>query len=221
MEGKSIFASKLTWTGVITFAISLITFFSGQSFISENPELVAFFGMLIGVLTVVLRWLTKQPVFFKKPNSKFSLLIAALLIPSVSLIAQDATVPAERVIEVREAEGKFHRAVIQNAVKMTREGKLKRTELVRLRVAMLSPAFRQQVEDLAVVQMTASGLDEEFAPLSETGAVDRAAIDWDALFAFIEKLIPLILKLIDAFSLVAPDFDRQIADDGALFYLAA
>ena len=102
------------------------------------------------------------------------------------------------VVEVREASDNFHRSVIQAAVKAQREGKLKRAEVVRLRVAMISPAFRQQVEDLAVVQMSASG--SEATPIGENGQVDRASIDWAGLAAFLEKLLPLILQLIDAFS---------------------
>lgn len=101
-------------------------------------------------------------------------------------------------IEVKEATTSFHRALIQAATKAVRDGKMRRADLIRLRVAMLSPAFRQQAEDLAVIQMSASGSDN--VPIGDDGKVNRANIDWDALIAFIEKLIPLLLMLIDALS---------------------
>jgi hypothetical protein len=106
--------------------------------------------------------------------------------------------PQDGKIEVKEAADSFHRSVIQAAVKAQRAGSLKRLDVVRLRVAMLSPAFRQHAEDLAVVQMSASGSDN--TPIGEDGQVDRASIDWEAFFAFIERLLPLLLQLLDAFS---------------------
>ena len=36
-------------------------------------------------------------------------------------------------------------------------------------------------------------------PRTETGAVDRAAIDWDSLIGFLERLLPLLLQLLDMF----------------------
>jgi hypothetical protein len=109
-------------------------------------------------------------------------------------------------IEVKEATTSFHRALIQAATKAVRDGKMRRADLIRLRVAMLSPAFRQQAEDLAVIQMSASGSDN--VPIGDDGRVDRAKIDWEALAAFLEKLIPLILMLIDALS----QAEKQLLD---------
>jgi hypothetical protein len=106
--------------------------------------------------------------------------------------------PPASPVEVREATDSFHKSVIQAAVKAQRAGTLKRLDVVRLRVAMLSPAFRNHAQDLAVVQMSASG--SETTPIGEDGQVDRASIDWAGLAAFLEKLLPLILQLIDAFS---------------------
>lgn len=99
------------------------------------------------------------------------------------------------VVEAAADDG-FHRAVIRSAIDQVRAGKMRRAELIRLRVAMLSPSFREHAKELAIVQMASSG--SENLPLTETGAIDEAAIDWEGLGAFIEKLIPLILKLIEA-----------------------
>ena len=99
---------------------------------------------------------------------------------------------------VETSVDRFHRALIAAAQKQVRDGKLKRGDLIRLRVAMLSPSFRRQAEDLAIIQMSASG--EDGLPIGEDGLVDRAAIDWDKLLDFITKLIPIILDLIKALS---------------------
>ena len=99
--------------------------------------------------------------------------------------------------EVMEAETGFHRALIVAGRNRVKSGEMKRGELIRLRVAMLSPAFRDAAEDLAVIQMAASGSDN--VPLDAEGQIDRAQIDWDAIIAFLEKLIPLIIKLIGIF----------------------
>lgn len=135
-------------------------------------------------------------------NGVFSLIVVGVIAlvsyadsPVLSQV-QDTPKP----IEVREAQDSFHRGVIQAAIKAQREGKIKRVDVVRLRVAMLSPAFRQQAQELAVVQMSASG--SEAAPIGENGQIDRASIDWEKLLAFLEKLLPLILQLIDAFSVL-------------------
>ncbi len=101
-------------------------------------------------------------------------------------------------VEVREAQDSFHRAVIQAAIKAHKEGKIKRLDVVRLRVAMITPAFRKQAEDMAVLQMSASG--SEAAPIGEDGQIDRGSINWEGIAAFLEKFIPLLLQLLDAFS---------------------
>lgn len=91
---------------------------------------------------------------------------------------------------------------IAKAVKSARQkGDISARQAIRLRVALIAPAFRKKAEDLAVTQM-AFGQSDDDAPLprTETGAVDRAAIDWDGLIGFLEKLLPLLLQLLDAFA---------------------
>lgn len=112
--------------------------------------------------------------------------------------------PASAQVEVVEATTSFHRAVIQAAAKAVRDGQLRRADLIRLRVAMISPAFRQQAEDLAVVQMSASGSDN--VPIGDDGRVDRASINWEGLAAFLERLLPLLLALLDALSQAEQQF---------------
>lgn len=135
---------------------------------------------------------------FRNTISIFCLSVVALvwtLVPTDRLVAQDVEAAAPRVVEARDA---FHASLIEKAVELQRAGKLSRRDLLKLRVAMLAPGFRQKAEDLAVIQMSTSGSDD--IPLTPEGAIDRASIDWAGLAAFLEKLIPLILQLIDAFS---------------------
>lgn len=117
---------------------------------------------------------------------------------SAQELARSGAAATETAVD--EAGVKFHRALIKAAVKANKDGKLKRAELFKLRVAMLSPAFRQHAEELAILQMSASGSDN--VPMTPEGAVDRASIDWDALLAFLEKLIPIILQLIEMFGTI-------------------
>lgn len=112
-------------------------------------------------------------------------------------MVQEPQVGSPPVVKEVAAGDNFHRVVIETAVKQVKAGTMKRRELLKLRVAMLSPAFREAAEDLAVTQMAASGSDA--IPLTPDGAIDRASIDWDAIIAFIEKLIPLIMRLMEIF----------------------
>jgi len=100
------------------------------------------------------------------------------------------------IVEV-EAQSQFHRNVIKAAMKLHKDGKLKRSKVLRLRICMLSPAFRNAAEELAITQMVFSGA--ESVPMDENGIVERANIDWDKLLEFLEKLIPIILQIISIF----------------------
>ena len=104
----------------------------------------------------------------------------------------ERTVTAEVApVEIREASNSFHRELIRAASKSP---EVKRIEVVRLRIALMSPAFRAHCEDLAVTQMYFSGGE---LPMTEAGVVDRGRIDWESLTAFLEKLLPLILMLLE------------------------
>jgi hypothetical protein len=113
--------------------------------------------------------------------------------------------PVQDEIEVKEAAAgdTFHRNVIRAAVKAQRNGTITRKQLIRLRVAMISPAFREQAKEMATIQMSASGNADKIPRIGEN-------IDWDALLAFIEKLIPLILQLIEAITAVVETNDIQV-----------
>jgi hypothetical protein len=114
---------------------------------------------------------------------------------------QTASTFGEELSEAEIESGtKFSRSLVKAAIKAQREGKLKRTDVLRLRVAMLSPAFRQQAEELCMIQIAASGEDSPFE-YADDGTIIRTAIDWEGLAAFLERVVPLILTLLKAFGL--------------------
>lgn len=142
----------------------------------------------------------------------FIVLVALCVCLGRESFGQDQVVTAAgQVASIQAASDNFHRSVIKAASKAVRDGKLKRVDLVRLRVAMLSPAFRERALDLAVIQMSASGADG--LELDENGLIDRASIDWEAFAAFLEKLLPLILQLIQAFGTLE-SFDVYVDANG-------
>ena len=95
------------------------------------------------------------------------------------------------------AKSKFHKAAVKAASELRKRGDLTRAQELRFRVAMFAPAFRKHSEDVAVTQMVFSGSDA--VPMSADGMVDRASIDWDGLIAFLERLIPILLQLLEIF----------------------
>lgn len=108
--------------------------------------------------------------------------------PALASVAQDPAVEAV-------VGSPFRKALLNAGSKAVKDGKMKRIDLIRLRVATLSPAFLEHAQDLAIVQMAFSGDD---VPTNDDGVIDAGSIDWEGLALFLEKLIPLILRLIDA-----------------------
>lgn len=128
------------------------------------------------------------------------ILLAVLAVPAVAQEKFDKFAPETSQQEM-VGRSAFHKSVLKAGAKRVRAGEMTRAELFRLRVAMLSPSFRERAEDLAVIQLSASGqAGDANVPVNDDGLVERASINWDGILAFIEKLIPLILQLIQIFS---------------------
>jgi len=121
------------------------------------------------------------------------LLCAAFLASTVSL--QPSHVEAQSPVVEEVSTNKFRSALLKAAQEAAKKGELKRIDVVRLRVATLSPAFLERAEMLAKVQMSASGDD---IPVDEDGRIEIR--DWEAFLQFLVKLLPLLLKLLDAFT---------------------
>lgn len=60
MQSKSIFESKTFWASAFSFVIGLVNLLVAQPFLP--PELLALAPVILGVLGVLLRWVTDQPV---------------------------------------------------------------------------------------------------------------------------------------------------------------
>ena len=127
------------------------------------------------------------------------LLCAAFLASTVSL--QPSAVEAQSPVVEEVSNNKFRSALLKAAQEAAKKGELRRIDVIRLRVATLSPAFLERAQELAIIQMSFSG---EEVPTDEDGKIEVSRIDWEGLIAFLERLIPLILKLINLFAFNQP-----------------
>jgi len=97
------------------------------------------------------------------------------------------------------AKTAFQVALVDAVKTARKKGEMSARQALKVRIAMLSPAFQKRAEDLAVTQMAFAGGDDP-VPMTADGKVDRASIDWAGLSAFLEKLLPFILQLLDMFA---------------------
>lgn len=135
-----------------------------------------------------------------------------ILVANVS-IAQDVPTEAPKpaVKEMALPKKTAFQVAVLDAVKESRKkGEMTARQALRIRVAMLSPAFQAKVEDLAVTQMAFSGTDDPL-PRYTSGKIDRTAIDWPKLLVFLEKLLPFILELLDLFAANDAQIMRGVA----------
>lgn len=62
VPAKSKFLSRTVWLGSITTAIALVTTLQSQPWVADYPRVASGCVAVIGVLTVVLRFLTDRPI---------------------------------------------------------------------------------------------------------------------------------------------------------------
>jgi hypothetical protein len=62
MDGKKWYLSKTVWVGTVEIVIAVLLLLAGDQLIAENPKVVAVIGTIVGILTIVLRKLTNQPL---------------------------------------------------------------------------------------------------------------------------------------------------------------
>lgn len=60
--GKGLLRSKTFWVNALTAVISVGTYFANSELLVNNPEVVAGIGTAIGVVNVILRLITKEPI---------------------------------------------------------------------------------------------------------------------------------------------------------------
>lgn len=58
--GKKFYESKTVWLGILTLIVSVLTFMQGEEWVTQYPKIVSAVGTAIGVLTIVLRYLTEN-----------------------------------------------------------------------------------------------------------------------------------------------------------------
>jgi hypothetical protein len=97
------------------------------------------------------------------------------------------------------AEEPFRKSLTKAIADARKKGTINFRDAVKLRVAMMSPAFVEKAKELAVTQVAFSGVESDDVPMNADGAIEVEGINWEGLAAFLEKLVPLILALLKAF----------------------
>jgi hypothetical protein len=100
---------------------------------------------------------------------------------------------------VQVAEDPFRKSLVKAIADARKKGTINLRDAVKLRVAMMSPAFVERAQELAVTQVAFSGIESADVPIDADGMVQVEGINWEGLALFLEKLIPLILSLLKAF----------------------
>jgi hypothetical protein len=60
--GKPPWKSKTMWLGGLTTLVAVASFMQEHEMIMEHPQIAAWIGLGVGVLTIVIRKLTKGPI---------------------------------------------------------------------------------------------------------------------------------------------------------------
>ena len=128
---------------------------------------------------------------------------ALALCLAASTSAQDTNMSGPVTIQetstaIKNEDG-FRRALIRAMRQRVKNGDMTRRDAVKLRVALVSPAFREHCETLAITQMVFSGVESDALPFDQNGKLNRADINWEGLAAFLERLLPLLLELLNMF----------------------
>lgn len=61
-SSKPWWQSKTIWISALTLIIGIVGFIAGQDFIASNPQVAGWFTMGLGLLNIILRFLTGKPI---------------------------------------------------------------------------------------------------------------------------------------------------------------
>ena len=64
--GKGLFQSKTFWVNLLMSVVSLGVYVQDTALVADNPQIVAGIGAAIGVINIILRLLTKEPIKLMK-----------------------------------------------------------------------------------------------------------------------------------------------------------
>ena len=132
--------------------------------------------------------------------------VLAQIIPDVSF-GLESSIPDHVLAQVDTTSApvkvseSFRTSLRKAIVEARKAGKITLRDATRLRVACLSPAFLERAQELAVVQIAASGEPSDSVPLNDEGMVEVEGINWDGLAKFLEVFVPLLITLLKAFGL--------------------
>jgi hypothetical protein len=59
---KNWYQSKTVWLGLLTLTISILTYLQSDELISRYPDIVAALGTSIGIMTILLRYVSEKPM---------------------------------------------------------------------------------------------------------------------------------------------------------------
>jgi hypothetical protein len=125
----------------------------------------------------------------------------AVMLPTVAP-APVALATVSIVDAPAETASGFKGQLIAAISKARQAGDITFREALALRVACFSPSFVESAEKLAITQMAFSEQGAEYLPMSADGTIDQTAIDWENFATFIERLVPIILTLLEAFGVI-------------------
>lgn len=125
----------------------------------------------------------------------------AAVIPDYVLGQIDPAAGSSIVEAKQEASASFRSTLLRAISEARKSGKINFRDAVKLRVAMLSPAFVERAQELAVAQVAFSGEESELIPIDENGVVQVDGINWEGLAKFLEAFVPLLISLLKAFGL--------------------
>jgi hypothetical protein len=122
----------------------------------------------------------------------------------VSILEPKVSIPSHVLAQVDDkpkavAEDPFRKSLTKAIADSRKKGTINFRDAVKLRVAMMSPAFVEKAKELAVTQVAFSGIESPDVPMDADGVIQVEGINWEVLAAFLEKLMPLILALLKAF----------------------
>jgi hypothetical protein len=122
----------------------------------------------------------------------------------VSILEPKVSIPSHVLAQVDDkpkavAEDPFRKSLTKAIADSRKKGTINFRDAVKLRVAMMSPAFVEKAKELAVTQVAFSGIESPDVPMDADGVIQVEGINWEGLAAFLEKLMPLILALLKAF----------------------
>lgn len=129
----------------------------------------------------------------------FVLIVAFVVLVPQYLSAQQSPTAAAAVAAGDDAGSAaaalpgFKAALGKAATHAYRDGEISRVDLAKIRLAiLLRPRVVAEAQQLVIDEGAKAGVIKQGS--------DVAAIDWNAILAFIQALLPLILQLIELFS---------------------